>query len=96
MAKKKERVKVFVSNSCVPCEEVKQLVKDGRFNREEIDLIDLETEEGFPWIEKLGLKRVPSAYIGKKSCKIEIDHEENTLIITCPGEELSETPVENS
>jgi glutaredoxin len=90
MASKKAKIKVFVSASCSPCEEVKKLIEEGRFNQADLDLIDLETEEGFKYIEKLGLNRVPSAYQGRKSCNLQIDHEQNALIITCPGDEPQE------
>jgi hypothetical protein len=83
-----ETVKIFVSGSCGPCQQVKQLVSEGKFNRDKVDIIDVETEEGFPMIEKMGLNKVPTAMKGTDHCDLSLDGE--TLIITCPGEEQEE------
>ena len=79
----KTKVKVFVSSSCGPCQEVKEAIASGKFNLEDVDLIDLETDEGFPYIEKMKLNRVPVAYKGKRQCKILHD-DEGGLFIDCP------------
>lgn len=81
---KDDKVRVFISGSCGPCKEIKQLIEEGKFNQEEVDVLDLETEDGFPWLERMQLTRVPAAYKGKQSCELEIDTETNSLIITCP------------
>jgi hypothetical protein len=67
---KKEKIKVFVSGSCAPCGEVKRLIQEGRFTAEDVDLIDIETADGFAYVEKMKL--------------LHIDEEQNALIITCP------------
>jgi len=85
-----EPVKVFVSTNCGPCQRVKQLIKEGKFNREDVELLDLETEEGFAYIKKLGINKVPSAYQGGQSCKIGFDND--ILLIQCPGDEVEEVP----
>lgn len=84
-----DQVKIIVAGSCGPCLEVKQLIEEGRFNQDvgEVDLIDLETEEGFPWMEKLGLQKVPTAYKGKRECDLRIDDKERLLIINCDQKE---------
>jgi hypothetical protein len=86
-----EEVKVYVSGSCGPCQQVKKLIGEGKFNRDKVDLIDIETDENFPLIEKMGLTRVPSAMKGTEHCELAL--EEDILIITCPGEEQNELPV---
>ncbi|MDZ4230253.1 MAG: hypothetical protein U1B77_00360, partial [Dehalococcoidales bacterium] len=87
-----ELIKVVISGSCEPCQEVKQLISEGRFNKDEgdVDLIDLETEEGFGWMEKLGLTQVPTAYKGKKRCDLRIDDKERLLVIDCDQKESKE------
>jgi glutaredoxin len=85
-----ERIKVFVSNHCGPCQKVKELIEQGAFNAEEVELIDLETDEGFPYIKKLGLSKTPSAYIGTKQCRLSFDKNEPFLIIDCPGSSKGE------
>jgi glutaredoxin len=81
---KKQKLRVFVSANCGPCQEIKEAINAGRFNAEEVDLIDIETEEGFPWIKKLGLTKAPSAYLGRKECEMFINREDNSLYIDCP------------
>jgi glutaredoxin len=81
-----EKIKVFVSSSCGPCQRVKNAISEGKFNIEEVDLIDLETEEGFPYIEKFGLNRVPAAFKGKQQCDL-LFSEEGDLIINCDESE---------
>ena len=80
-----EKIKVFISNHCGPCKKVRELIEQGKFNTEEVELIDLETEEGFPYIERLGLNKTPSAYIGTNKCRLSFDKNEPFLIIECPG-----------
>lgn len=81
-----ELVKLYVSGSCGPCQQVKKLISEGKFNRDRVDIIDVESDEGFPLIEKLGLTKVPMAMKGTEVCNLSLD-EDGTLIITCPGEE---------
>lgn len=83
-----EAIKIFIAGSCQPCQEIKELVKDGRFDDgEQVEMFDLETEEGFPYLEKLGLSKVPCAFKGKKQCQIQIDDANKLLVINCPPEE---------
>ena len=85
------KIKVFVSKNCGPCHLVKDLIEQGKFNAEEIELLDLETDEGFAYIEKLGLTKVPSAYKDGQACNLAIDRKNNILILQCPGDEEEET-----
>lgn len=84
-----EKVKLFIAGHCGPCQEVKRLIGEGKFNLDEVDLIDLETEEGYSYLDRLKLSKVPSAYLGEQRCKVGFDEENDALIIECPvdGEE---------
>lgn len=79
-----DKLRVFISGSCGPCKEIKQLIEEGKFNQEEVEILDLESVEGFPWLEKMQLTKVPAVYKGKQACELEIDMETKSLIITCP------------
>jgi hypothetical protein len=61
------------------------MIEAGKFNLPKVDLIDITTEAGFPWIEKLGLQKVPAAFKNGKACKILSDDE--SLMITCEGDD---------
>ena len=96
MAKKKQakaKVKVFIAAGCGPCEELKEAIKAGRFNVEGVDLIDVESKEGFPYIKKLGLTKAPAAYLGTKECELFINREDNSIFIECPdGDKAPKLP----
>ena len=85
-----EPIKVFVAKNCQPCKEIEELLTKGQFlvdgEEGKADLIDIETEEGFPRIAEVGLISVPAAYRGKNKCNLRIDDETQTLLIECqPG-----------
>lgn len=83
MAPKKKRLRIFVSSSCGPCQEIKDAVAAGRFNAEEVELIDIGTKEGFKYVKRLGLTKAPSAYLGKQECELLVNSEENSIFIDC-------------
>jgi len=65
-----EKVKIFVSRHCGGCQSLKELIS--QYGTEEsIELIDIETEEGFNEARKLGLTHVPSVIKGDKMCKVD-------------------------
>jgi len=78
------KIKVFVGEHCPSCQPVKDFVKSGKL-KGEIEIIDVETEEGFPYIEKMNLEIIPSVYADDKKCQIEYDEKgENVIDIICP------------
>lgn len=83
---KKRIIKFYVAADCVPCAEVKELAQKGQFVIDgapgDLDLVDVETEEGFAQIPDY-LDGIPSAYEEGKACAIKIDRENNVLIIEC-------------
>lgn len=88
MADKKGILKLFISEHCEPCQEIKELVGKGQFliNGEsgDIELIDLESEEGFKMLEKYDLEGIPQAISSEgKICSIKIDEEDDTVLFVC-------------
>jgi len=83
------KVKVYVAAHCQPCEEVKRLLEKGLFSingaEGQVDLIDIETEEGFKQIFA-GMDAVPAAYLDGRKCRIKVDEESETLVLECPSE----------
>lgn len=81
-----DKVKVYTSKGCTPCQEVKdqlaEMEKQGL-----VDLIELDTDEGFEMFAKEVLENgdgeVPSAYLNGKKCKILYD-EDDKISIDCP------------
>lgn len=80
------KVKIYVATHCEPCAEVKELLEKGHFSLNgaegDVELIDIETEEGFKQVFE-GLEGVPSAYADGKRCQIRIDEETGTLMLEC-------------
>ena len=93
----KKTIKVFTANHCAPCDRVKELLEKGLVESDidaELDLINIETEEGFKEIEKNDLTSIPAAFYEGRSCKLDIDEEREIAVITCnptsePGAEAS-------
>lgn len=57
----------------------------------QVELIDIESEEGFKRIAELGLEGVPAVYKESKKCLIQIDRETDTLLLECEGGENKST-----
>jgi predicted thioredoxin/glutaredoxin len=83
-------IKVFTSKHCQPCHDIEKIIKEGKFAGErEVELIDIETDEGFAMFKKevldFGDGAVPSAYKDGKKCVISIT-EDDGLLFNCPTE----------
>lgn len=80
-------ITVFAAKNCLPCREVKDLIEKGRVS-EKVDLVDIETDEGFERFSKEVLSSgdgaVPSAYKDGMKCTIKIDEEKRIVIFDCP------------
>jgi glutaredoxin len=81
-------IRVYTAKHCKPCHSVERLIKEGRFAGEEVELVDIETDEGFKKFKEEVLDfsdgAVPSAYKGGEKCLIHIDEENNSLLLECP------------
>jgi len=83
-------IRVYTAEHCAPCvalgRELKEQIKQGKI-QEDIEFIDIETDEGFEMFKKEVLSKndgaVPSAYREGKQCKIGYD-EDHTIVIECP------------
>jgi len=85
----KKRIVVYTSEDCTPCEEVAELLQQGRVSNPDIDkveLVDIGTDEGFARFTKEVLSKndgaVPSAYLDGKRCLIEV-LEDDTIYFNC-------------
>lgn len=81
-------IKVFMSEHCKPCQELVDLLKQGRFEADvggdaAIDLIDITSEEGFPEMVAEEVTRVPMAKYQGRECKLGIDEDAGIVVITC-------------
>ena len=82
-----EKTRIFVSKHCNSCRLIKEMVKNKKVSEKDVEVIDVETDEGFPYIQTMQLSGVPSAYKGIRKCELKIDEETDTLIIICPVEQ---------
>ena len=82
-----EAIQVFVSSHCGSCAEVKRILESGQFSQSDgqtVDLIDVDTEEGFDRMQKHGgVVAVPSAFYEGKKCRILKADEMDGLHIDC-------------
>ena len=95
-----KKIVVYVARDCGPCEQVSRLVQEGKA-AEEVDLVDIETDEGFARFStevlSQGESGVPCAFSGPKECEILYDDEKDVLYFDCtpkdaPPASPSETP----
>ncbi len=82
-------IRVYTAKHCTPCEEIKRLIEEGKFAGEkEVELVDIETDEGFEKFRdevlQFGDAAVPSAYKDGQKCLIRIDEENNNVLLECP------------
>lgn len=86
-------IRVYTSKHCKPCHGIVDRIKSGKFNQEEVDLIDIETPEGFEKFKEevlaFGDGAVPSAYKDGTRCLISINDEDN-VVIDCPNTDQTE------
>jgi len=79
-----EKTKVFVAKHCAPCHVIEDIIKEDPSSHENLEIIDIESDEGFPYIEQFGLSGVPSAYKDGQKCEIKIDQSKNEVYLICP------------
>lgn len=84
-------IKVFVSEHCSPCEQIKRLIAEKQL---EVELVDVGTDEGYAEFYAQVLAHqdgaLPSAYKDGKQCSILLSEEEDDLIIECPSSSETE------
>lgn len=77
------KLRVFIAGHCKPCQELKEMAENGILG--DVEVIDLETEEGFQYFEKMDITGVPSIYRDGVKCSISYTEDESIEII-CPDE----------
>lgn len=90
-------IKLYVSKNCTPCQDVKDLVKEGRFTgADKVEIVDLETEEGFAEFQEKVLDKgdggVPSAFEDGQKCEVLYSEEEDLLVFQCPTDDPASSP----
>jgi thiol-disulfide isomerase/thioredoxin len=87
--------RLYTAEHCVPCREIEakvdELIKAG----DDIEVIDIETDEGFKIFQNEVMSKsdddellvVPSAYQDGQRCKISFD-EDDKLVLDCPESKL--------
>ena len=79
-------IRFYTSRHCEPCKEIADLVAKADLG-EEVEIIDIDTDEGFERFTKEVLEQddgaVPSAYKDGKRCIIGFD-EQQEFAIECP------------
>ena len=100
MAKKK--IVYYTAPDCTPCEEVTRLIQEGSVDAvdiKEIEVVDIETDEGFERYNREVLSKlkgdeeggVPSAYSEGKKCEIQIV-DDTFVVFNCPTDDPTAAP----
>lgn len=89
-------IKIFTSKNCPPCQELEEKLKEADL-QDEVELIDIETDEGFLKFKEEVIDHrdgaVPTAYKDGKQCKIGYT-EEGGLVLDCPTDEMVVEPTD--
>ncbi len=84
------KVTIYIATHCLPCQKLKEQLEKGHFlingKEGQVDVIDIETKEGFAKIKEMSLTGIPRAYKNGKQCKIRIDEEDMTVFLDCEDE----------
>lgn len=85
-------IRIYTSKNCPPCKDLEEKLKEANLE-DEIELVDIESDEGFLQFKQEVLDHrdgaVPSAFKDGKQCKIGYDADEK-LILECPKDEVGE------
>jgi hypothetical protein len=90
-------LRVFVAEGCGECQGIKEGLAQGNITFlgvpdtvEDIDVVDVTTDEGYPFMDSLGIEAIPAAYLGMLPCSIRVLPNEKEYLIDCsPVEEPS-------
>lgn len=77
------KLQIFVAEHCSGCKQLKEIAVNGGFG-DDVEVIDIETEEGFPKVAEMELTEIPSAYEDGKKCAIK--YSDDNVEIKCPAE----------
>ena len=71
-------IRIFSSPNCAPCVEVERRIKDGKLDGQDVEIIDVESDEGFKIfqqeLERIGATTfsIPSAIIDDRQCEVRL------------------------
>ncbi len=92
-----KRIVVYTSKNCTPCVELSKILDSGGVSNpvseiSKVELVDIETDEGFERFTKEVLSKddgaVPSAYLDGKKCAIQL-LDDDTIYFDCTGQPSS-------
>lgn len=89
-----EKVLILTAGACAPCRDVHEAIEQGNYQvlgvegTPEIEFVDVVTDEGYPYIEKLAPDAIPAAFYKQKQCDLLVN-DQGKITIACAGEEDS-------
>lgn len=94
--KEKKKITLYSHKDCKPCQDIKKLIEEGQVDAgdaEELEIIDIDTDEGFDKFEKEILAKLPEdgkaplpgAYMAGQLCEIKLVDDDKYVIFECPN-----------
>lgn len=80
---KMAKLQIFVAEHCEGCQQLKEIAENGGFG-DDVEVVDVETEEGFPKVAEMELTEIPAAYEDGVKCRIKFTNYDAE--ISCPAE----------
>jgi hypothetical protein len=85
----KEKLRIFIGEHCAPCHQFEAMLKEaiqrGDLGANDVEFIDIESEEGFHYLAEYELMSIPSVYKGHQQC--EVKYEDDGVSINCPDKD---------
>jgi len=75
------KLQIFIGENAG--QELKEIAENGGFG-DDVEVIDVGSEEGFPRVAEMDLTEIPSAYEDGKRCTIK--YSDYNIEIKCPAE----------
>ena len=103
--KKKKKITLYSHADCKPCQDIQKLIENGNVDAgdaEELEIVDIDTDEGFDRFEKEVLAKLPEggesplpgAYLAGVSCEITLVDDDKLVIFDCPKKDSPEKAAE--
>lgn len=87
-----DKVLVFTAPGCAPCQDLKDALRDGNVEVEgvdvapdQIEVVDVSNDDGYPYLDKYSVSRVPAAYYKGQQCQILVDDATHKVTVSCPS-----------
>lgn len=102
MTTEQDKIQVYTSDECGPCQPVKAALASGNFDilglegEVGVEIIDIAEGDNYTLLEDSTIEDIPSAYHRLQKCSIFIDEETQRVTFDCRPEGVQEPDEQKS